>query len=209
LVAGPLLFVVPLRGINPPTSAFILADASERAHVPRSWVPLEHISPELQIAVIASEDQKFPVHNGFDVSQISKAIDERLAGERSRGASTITQQVAKNLYLWSDQSFFRKGIEAYLTTWIEWTWPKRRILEIYLNVAEFGPGVFGAGAASDRFFGKPARALTAREAALLASVLPNPKRLSAQRPSPDVASRGREIEATVRALGGTRYLRKL
>ena len=203
----PIAAVVPLRWIHPPTTAFILSD--ETPGKLRRWVPLEHISPHLQIAVIASEDQKFPTHGGFDVDQIADALEERLAGGRRRGASTITQQVAKNLYLWPGASFLRKSLEAYLTFWIEWSWPKRRILEVYLNVAEFGRGVFGAGAASERFFGKRADALTPHEAALLAAVLPSPKRMSAARPSAYVLGRADEIARSVAGLGGTAYLRRL
>lgn len=209
LLLAPLLLVLPFRWVNPPTSAFILANRANARHVERSWVPLRYISPELQVAVIASEDQKFPVHSGFDVAEITKAIDERLTGERNRGASTISQQVAKNLYLWPGPSFVRKAIEAYMTSWLEWCWPKRRILEVYLNIAEFGPGIFGAGAASNDFFDKPARALSAREAALLAAVLPNPRRMSAQRPSTYVKGRATEIEDRVRKLGGVTYLHRL
>src|SRR5690606_5359153 len=129
---------------------------------------------------IAAEDQKFPVHHGFDFDSIADALNERRT--RRRGASTISQQVAKNLYLWNGHSYVRKGIEAYLTLWIETLWTKERILAVYLNIAEFGPGVYGAPAASRRYFHKSASRLTLYESALLAAVLPNPKRMSAGRP---------------------------
>lgn len=161
------------------------------------------ISGALALCVVASEDQKFPEHGGFDYESIRRAARE--ARHKPRGASTLTQQVAKNLYLWPGRSLVRKGLEAYLTVFIEALWPKRRILEVYLNVAEFGPGIFGAEAASRRFFSKPARDLTFREAALLAAVLPNPKRMSVADPSEYVRGRAKEIEAAAHQLG-PRYL---
>ena len=156
--------------------------------------------------MIASEDQKFFQHDGFDWASIQSAIETRQAGGRLRGASTISQQVAKNLYLWPNQSWIRKGAEAYLTVWIEFLWPKRRILEVYLNVAEFADGVFGVGAAADHLIGSPPGELTPRDAALLAAVLPNPKRLSAEDPSDYVRRRTSEIMAVVIDLGGVAYL---
>jgi monofunctional biosynthetic peptidoglycan transglycosylase len=155
---------------------------------------------------VAAEDQKFPHHHGFDVQAIQDAMDEADEGERLRGASTITQQTAKNLFLWGGRSFVRKGLEAYFTVLLELEWPKRRILEVYLNIAEFGDGVYGAEAAANQFFHKPASQLSAHEAALLASVLPNPKKLHAERPSPYVQRHSEWIERQVRQLGGTAYL---
>jgi monofunctional biosynthetic peptidoglycan transglycosylase len=207
-----VLLVLPWRWIPPPTTAFVLRErlglGTARARpIQRQWVPMERISPQLAIAVVAAEDQKFPAHDGFDFDAISRAAREDR--KRSRGASTITQQLAKNLYLWPGRSLVRKGLEAYFTLLIECFWPKRRILEVYLNVAEFGPGVFGAEAASRRFFGKSARWLSLDEAARLAAVLPNPKRMSPAKPSEYVAGRAEQIEAAVHALGGTGYLRGL
>ena len=167
--------------------------------VEQRWIPFERISRDLVLCVVAAEDQKFPEHAGFDVEQIMKATREQR--RRPRGASTITQQVAKNLYLWPGRSFMRKGIEAWLTIWIEQLWPKRRILEVYLNVAEFGPGLYGAAAASERLFGLPASELGLREASLLAAVLPSPKRMSAARPSEYVRGRAAEIRHIAQALG--------
>ena len=146
-----------------------------------SWVDLTRISPNLPLAVVASEDQRFPEHWGFDVEAIEKAYQLNQHSHRVHGASTISQQVAKNLYLWSGRSYFRKALEAYFTVLIESLWPKRRILEIYLNIAEFGDGTYGAEAAAQRFFHKPAARLTRGDAAILAAVLPNPQRLFGSR----------------------------
>jgi monofunctional biosynthetic peptidoglycan transglycosylase len=198
VLALTFLLVAPWRWIPPPTSAFMLRAALvDGVAVAQRWVPFERIATNLALCVVASEDQKFPDHSGFDVDQIVRAVNE--GGER--GASTITQQVAKNLFLWPGRSLVRKGLEAYLTVWIEQLWPKRRILEIYLNVAEFAPGVYGAATASDRLFGVSADRLDLRQAALLTAVLPNPKRLSARRPSEYVRGRADEIERIARALG--------
>ena len=196
---------VPWRWLDPPTTAFMLqARLASEQPVDQRWVPLSAISPALRIAVVAAEDQKFIQHHGFDLQSISKAMNE--PRRRPRGASTISQQVAKNLYLWPGRSLVRKGLEAWLTLWIELTWSKRRILEVHLNVAEFGPGVYGAEAASRRFFGKPASRIDSAQAALLAAVLPSPSRLSAARPSRYVQRRAAQIEASVRRLGGASYL---
>lgn len=156
------------------------------------WVPLRHISPELAVAVVTAEDQKFPMHSGFDWDSIGDVIEEGDA--RPRGASTLTQQVAKNLFLWPGRSFVRKGLEAWFTILLEALWPKRRILEVYLNVAEFGPGVYGAGAASERYFHKSASALSRHEAALLAAVLPSPRRLRVAAPSSYLLERAAWIQ---------------
>lgn len=170
------------------------------------WVPLQEIAPALPIAMIASEDQKFPTHHGFDVQAIESALDEADEGERLRGASTISQQTAKNLFLWGGRSFVRKGLEAYFTVLLEITWPKRRILEVYVNIAEFGDGVYGADAAAREYFRKPPAQLSSRDAAILASVLPNPKRLHADRPSAYVLKHADWVEQQVRQLGGANYL---
>lgn len=173
------------------------------------WVPFERISANAAVAVIASEDQTFAEHFGFDLEMIRKAVDHNAKGRRIRGASTITQQVAKNLFLWSGRSYLRKGLEAWFTVWIEVLWPKSRILEVYLNIAEFGRGTYGVEAASRRFFDKPAKRLTRGEAARLAAVLPSPRRLRADRPSPYLQRRTATIEAQMRAIGGTSYLKQL
>ena len=207
-LAISVALVLPWRWLSPPSTAFMLRDRLTGGHkVHHRWVAWKDIAPHLPIAVVAAEDQKFPQHRGFDFDAIFQATRERRA--RMRGASTITQQVAKNLYLWPGRSLVRKGLEAWFTVLIESLWSKRRILEIYLNVAEFGPGIYGVGAASEAFFHRPPSGLSRRQAALLAAVLPSPRRMSAARPSAYVDRRAREIDAWVRKLGGPRYLSDL
>jgi len=200
--------ILGLRWIAPPTTAFMLLRGGD---APRhyEWTDYEAISPEIGIAVVAAEDQKFPFHDGFDIESIQRALQENKDRALPRGASTISQQVAKNLFLWPGRSMVRKGIEAYFTVLIETLWPKRRILEMYLNVAELGPGIFGVQAASERYFGKPASRVGPYEAALLAAVLPNPVLMHADRPSDYVRRRAREIQGQVRRLGGPAYLAEL
>jgi monofunctional biosynthetic peptidoglycan transglycosylase len=201
------------RWLNPPYSAF-MAEAQiaawagrESSYVFRhSWVDLNRISPNLPLAVVASEDQRFPEHWGFDVESIEKAYSLNQHSHRVRGASTISQQVAKNLFLWSGRSYFRKGLEAYFTLLIEGCWPKRRILEIYLNMAEFGYGTYGAEAAAQRFFHKSAARLSRSDAAVLAAVLPNPVHFSAAAPSRYVQQRRDWILGQMQALGGSEML---
>ena len=203
-----IALTLPWRWLPPPTTAFILQDQfKHKVRIQRRWVPLGEISPNLRIAVVAAEDQKFPHHYGFDFQSLSKALKENR--QNRRGASTISQQLAKNLYLWPGRSILRKALEVYFTMLIEIMWPKHRILSVYLNVVEFGPKVYGADAASRLFFGKPPSRLTPQEAALLAAVLPNPKRMSVLRPSDYVMKRASEIEVAVRALGGPGYLARL
>jgi monofunctional biosynthetic peptidoglycan transglycosylase len=212
LAALPLGPVLLHRFVDPTHTAFMWAARSELkaanrdGRIQRRWAELGAISPNLRLAVIASEDQKFLEHSGFDVEAIQKAMvyNERARNrnaKRVRGASTISQQVAKNLYLWPGRSLLRKGLEAYVTLLIEATWPKRRILEVYLNVAQFDADLFGAEAASQRFFKKPAAKLTPAEAALLAAVLPNPKRFHVAKPSAYVQRRQRFIEDQMQELG--------
>lgn len=202
------MLVLPLRWINPPVTAFMLEDWWKSDRRPaQEWVALRNISPQLRIAVIASEDQLFPHHYGFDLKMIADAMEGE--PDQRRGASTISQQVAKNLYLWGGRSYFRKGLEAWLTLLIETFWPKERILEVYLNTAEFGRGIYGAGAASKQLFGKAASRLNRYEAALLAAVLPNPKWRKANRPSAYVKKRAFEIMLAISELGGVAYLRQI
>jgi monofunctional biosynthetic peptidoglycan transglycosylase len=198
-----------LRWHDPPTSAFILRERLAHGYAVRhSWVDWDRISDPMKVAVIAAEDQRFLDHHGFDFDSIDKALAERERG-RVRGASTISQQVAKNLFLWNGRSWIRKGLEAYFTLLIELMWPKQRILEVYLNVAEFGRGIFGVGAASEAFFRKPAARLNSYEAALLAAVLPSPKRMRANAPSPYVRSRQDWILGQMEKLGGAALLRRI
>jgi monofunctional glycosyltransferase len=208
--------VLALRWIDPPTSSFMVrarlsawrADDSS-FQFQQQWADAAKISSSLKLAVIASEDQLFPVHWGFDVKSINQALAERQRGKRVRGASTLSQQVAKNLFLWPGQSWVRKGIESYFTVLIEALWSKPRILEVYLNTAEFGKGVYGAEAGARRFFRKSAARLTSSESALLAAVLPNPVRYKAHAPSAYVRTRQQWILRQMRSLGGTSYLRQL
>ncbi len=208
-----VLLVAVFRWLPVPLTSFMIGDwlaASDKQHSGKypdhDWVPWSGISKQAAVAVIASEDQKFLGHQGFDLEAIDKALTDAKHGRRLRGASTISQQVAKNLFLWPGQSWVRKGLEAWYTLWIEWLWPKQRILEVYLNSAEFGRGVWGVEAASRHFFGKPAARLNRSEAALLAAVLPNPKRFRVDRPSPYVQQRQAWIMRQMSMLGGVRLL---
>jgi monofunctional biosynthetic peptidoglycan transglycosylase len=196
----PYLLVPLYRGVNP-VSTPMLWRWLTGARVERSYVPIERMAAALPPAVLTAEDARFCSHSGIDWQQIMDAIDEADDLSEARGASTITQQTAKNLFLWSGRSFIRKGLEAPLALWMELVLPKRRILEIYLNVAEWGPdGRFGAEAAARFAFGKSARDLSAREAALLAAILPNPVIRSARQPGPAVRRLAAVYEArTARA----------
>jgi len=191
VLAAAVLFLLPvlaLRWLPAPTSAFMLA--SDVKPVRHQWVPAEAIADTARRAVVASEDQKFFEHQGFDIEAIQKAYaSNQKKGRRVRGASTISQQTAKNLFLWSGGGYFRKGIEAVYTVLIEALWPKQRILTVYLNIAEFGPGIYGVEAAAQAYFKKPAAKLTANEAARLAAVLPNPTKWKVSKPGPYVQKR--------------------
>lgn len=155
----------------------------------KEWVPLEEISPHLQLAVVCTEDQNFLKHHGLDFGAIKKALDNKDGRKRRRGASTISQQVAKNMFLWNGRSYLRKGLEAFFAVLIDLFWSKERIMEVYLNIIEMGDGVYGAEAASKIYFGKSAKHLTKREAATIASILPSPRRYSAKKPGPYVRGR--------------------
>jgi monofunctional biosynthetic peptidoglycan transglycosylase len=214
-----LATVVPialLRVLPPPTTTFMLlshrADpATGRAceRIDHRWVPWRELSPKLPWAVLVAEDQRFMQHRGFDVKAIADALEDQRSGRRLRGASTITQQVAKNLFLWPGRSAIRKGLEAWFTVWIELLWPKRRIIEMHLNIAQFGPCVFGAEAASQRYFGRPAARLSARQAALLAAVLPSPGKMRASDPGPYTVERAQRILSQMHLPDGPAYLRGL
>ena len=211
-----ILPVLSLRWISPPTTSFIIQhkfngwwNDKKNVKIRYRWVDLNKISLHAPLAVVAAEDQKFPVHWGFDSESIEEAWRERANGTRVRGASTISQQVAKNLFLWPGRSFLRKGVEAYFTTLIELLWPKRRIIEVYLNIAEFGNGVFGIAAAGKTFFKKPPIRLSRWECALLAAVLPNPKRFRADRPSTYVLHRTEWIHSEMDRLDRAKYLNNL
>jgi len=173
------------------------------------WYNYDDISKNVSLAVVTAEDQNFPFHIGFDFEQINKAIKEKQKGKRLRGASTITQQVAKNLFLWEGKSFIRKGFEAYYTILIEFLWSKRRILEVYLNIAEMGNQIFGVGKASENYYKKPPSKLTRNQAALLAAILPNPIKYSVNKPTKYIMERQKWILRQMKALGGVAYLKNL
>ncbi len=218
LLVALVLTVVPvlcLRWIPPPTSAFMMEKrianlfrGEPQPVIRYRWIRWASISPQLRLAVVASEDQKFPHHWGFDFESIANAVEHEGPRGRLRGASTITQQVARNLFLWQGRSIVRKALEAYFTVVLEALWPKRRILEVYLNIAEFGEGTYGVSAATQTFFGKRPAELQAQEAALLAAVLPNPARLHVRNPSAYVRERAGWIEEQMAQLGPA-YLKGL
>lgn len=169
----------------------------------KDWVPLEKISPNLQLAVVCSEDQNFIKHNGFDFEAIDKAMEYNEKHKKTRGASTISQQVAKNVFLWPGRSWIRKGFEVYFTFLIELFWSKQRIMEVYLNVIEMGDGIYGAQAASETFFRKDAISLGSAEAATIAAVLPNPRKFNVAKPSAYVQGRRSWILRQMGFWGGT------
>lgn len=211
LTAVALLSVLPvviLRFVNPPLTALMLGEWLDAARagdgsfaLDRQWRPLDALSPFAAAAVIAAEDQKFRWHHGFDFAAISAVLAAREDGAPLRGASTISQQVAKNLFLWRGRHWLRKGLEAWFTVWLELLWSKERILEIYLNIAQFGRGLYGVEAASRRYFGHGADALDAQEAALLAGALPNPLRYRVDAPDPALRRRQDWILRQMRQLG--------
>jgi monofunctional biosynthetic peptidoglycan transglycosylase len=207
------LMVIVLRFVPPWTSAVMLErqlgawihgekDFQLRQH----WVPWRQVSPWVPLAMVAGEDQKFPYHHGFDFDSIQNAMDAADDGKRLRGASTISQQTAKNLFLWNGRSFVRKGLEAWFTVLIELTWPKQRILEVYVNIAELGDGIYGVGAASEAYFHASPAQLGPAQAARLAAVLPSPRRLHADRPSAYVQRRANWILQQMNHLGGPAYI---
>lgn len=187
----------------------IVAVFTDKDYVEYQWYSWDEISPNMGLAVIASEDQNFLNHYGFDVKAIQKAMDEARDGGRSRGASTISQQVAKNMFLWSGRSWIRKGFEVYFTLLIETLWSKKRILEVYVNIAEMGPNVFGVGAASLKYYGRNPSKITKRQAAMLAASLPNPRRYRIRNPSNYMVSRRNWIMRQMDQLGGTAIVKNL
>ena len=213
LLAFSILQVVVLRFIDPPFSSVMAlrqveawgqGDWGFRIHY--QWRDLDAMARSVPISLVAAEDQQFPQHNGFDLKAIEKALDHNARGKRLRGGSTISQQVAKNVFLWQGRSWLRKGLEAWYTVLIEALWPKQRILEMYANVAEFGDGVYGVQAAAQRYWRKDAAKLTPAESARLAAVLPSPRRYSATNPGPFVQRRAAWIQRQARQLGGPGYV---
>jgi monofunctional biosynthetic peptidoglycan transglycosylase len=207
------LVVLVLRFVPPWTSAVMLerqlgawVHGEKDFRLRQHWVPWRQVSTWVPLAMVAGEDQKFPYHHGFDLDSIQDALDEAAHGTRLRGASTISQQTAKNLFLWNGRSFVRKGLEAYFTVLIELTWPKQRILEVYMNIAELGNGIYGVGAASEAYFHTAPARLGPAQAARLAAVLPSPRRLHADRPSTYVQRRAAWIQQQMYQLGGPGYV---
>ena len=197
LVLLPIGGVLVHAVVPPPTTLLMVSQAVAGHGLDYRWRSLNHISPRLVEAVIASEDARFCSHDGFDFQAIEKAMDDNARGRRVRGGSTISQQTAKNVFLWPGRSWVRKGLEAGYTVLIETVWSKRRIVEVYLNVAEWAPGVYGAEAAARHWYGKSADALTAREAARLAAILPSPRRYKASDPGPYVRRRASRVQAAM------------
>ncbi|MFC3550958.1 monofunctional biosynthetic peptidoglycan transglycosylase [Lysobacter cavernae] len=223
LLALPLLFlaatvlqVAALRFFDPPFSAFMVSrqleawgDGDWRFRIAYDWRDLDEMSANVPVALVASEDQNFAEHFGFDLKAIEKARKNNARGRKVRGGSTISQQTAKNLFLWSGRSWVRKGIEAWYTVLIEALWPKHRIIEVYANIAEFGDGVYGAQAAARTYFHKDADRLTPAQAARMAAVLPSPRRYSIARPGPYVQRRANAIQRQMRYIGGSGYLKQI
>jgi monofunctional biosynthetic peptidoglycan transglycosylase len=216
MMALSVVSVSILRWADPPTTAFMIqrgiaarAEHAEPPYIYQEWVDWDAIPGAVKLAVIAAEDQRFPGHRGFDTIEIERAWQRFRAGERLRGASTISQQTAKNLFLWSGRDPIRKGLEVWFTFLIETLWPKERILEVYLNIAQLSPDTFGVGAASWRYFDRPVMALSTADAALIAAVLPNPDIYRLETPSSTVERRASWIRGQMAQLGGVSYLNKL
>ncbi len=198
MIAALVLPIVPIlvyRFVPPPVTPLMLIRAAGGASIHKNWVPLARLSPSLARAVIASEDEKFCAHHGFDWEALNASWRDWQAGREPKGASTISMQTAKNLFLWPGRSVVRKAIEAYLTALIELTWSKARIIEVYLNIIELGDGVYGVDAASRLYFNRPASAVTGEEAARFAAVLPNPRRWSPVTPTSYIEERAAVIRA--------------
>lgn len=201
VLAGPPFGLIVYRVLPPPITPLMVIRWIDGEGLRRDWTDLNNISPRLRAAVIAGEDNLFCQHHGFDIGSIEDAYDDWMAGERARGASTISMQTAKNLFLWPGRNLVRKALEAYITVWMELLWPKRRIEEVYLNIAEWGPGLYGAQAAAEHYFRRSASRLTRRQAALMAAVLPNPRLWSPARPTAYIQERARTLERRMRQLG--------
>lgn len=206
LFIAQLVYIIALKWINPPTTWTMLSDRigmiGEKGHFHHQWVRYGEISAQAKLAVMAGEDQLFPVHDGFDLKSIRKALAHNKYSGRVRGASTISQQTAKNVFLWQGRTWLRKGLEVYFTFMIEKIWGKKRILEVYLNVAQMGTHLYGIQAASLRYFGKGAQGLSRSQAALIAACLPNPEAYKVQAPSAYLLRRQRWIIAQMGNLEG-------
>ena len=211
LFIAQLVYIVALKWINPPITITQINSLMEGNGLHRDYISYDEMPKSAKLAAIASEDQLFATHNGFDKKQIEKALDfnDKNEDKKLRGASTISQQVAKNVFLWQKRSWFRKGLEAYFTFMIELVWGKERILEMYLNVSETGIGTFGIEAASQRYFNKPASKLTQNEAARIIVNLPNPKKYRVNPPSAYVSKRAGWVERQMRNLQSNPEIKKL
>lgn len=209
LFVAHLLYIVVLKWINPPFTITQVQQMMEQGKFNRDYISYNEMGRNIKLAVIGSEDQKFPVHNGFDIDGIQEAIEKNKEGKKLRGGSTISQQVAKNVFLWQGRSWLRKGLEVYFTFMIEKIWGKQRILEMYLNTSEMGIGVFGVEAASEYYFNKPAKDLTKNEAARIAAALPLPRKYNVNPPSPFISKRASHIERQMRNIQGSADLEKV
>jgi len=213
LIIISLAWVMIYKFVNPPVTPLMLIryfeeDGSRRS-IKKEWKSYDRISGNMKMAVIAAEDQTFPFNDGFDFQAIEEAIDEKIDGGRLRGASTITQQTAKNVFLWPKRSWLRKLMEAYFTVLIDKIWGKKRILEVYLNVIETGDGIYGVDEAAQVYFGKSAKHLDIVDSALIAAILPNPRLWSPTKPTDYLIERERWIRNQIIGLGGTSYLKNI
>ncbi|MFY0992540.1 monofunctional biosynthetic peptidoglycan transglycosylase [Halomonas sp. C05BenzN] len=213
---GLSLLLVLLLRVVPVFGSMVMVERKVQSWIAREPIRIEHqwrardaLSDHAKLAVIAAEDQRFPLHRGFDVDEMRRAWEASRNGGRLRGASTISQQTAKNLFLWTGRSWLRKGLEAWFTLLIETLWPKERILEVYLNIAEWDHGVFGLEAAARHYFGVSAAELNVHQASRLAAILPNPRAWDAARPGPHVERRSAWIRQQMNNLGGIAYLEQL
>ena len=209
LFVAHLVYIVALKWINPPFTITQVQQGFEQGKFNRDYIAYDEMGRNIKLAVIGSEDQKFPVHNGFDMEGIQEAIEKNKEGKKLRGGSTISQQVAKNVFLWQGRSWLRKGLEVYFTFMIEKIWSKERILEMYLNTSEMGIGVFGVEAASEYYFNKPAKDLTKNEAARIAAALPLPRKYNVNPPSSFISRRANHIERQMRNIQGSTDLEKV
>ncbi|HZD25289.1 MAG TPA: monofunctional biosynthetic peptidoglycan transglycosylase [Alphaproteobacteria bacterium] len=201
VLAGPPVVLLVYRFVPPPLTPLMAIRLVQGEGLSRDWTGLDDISPYLRAAVIGAEDNLFCRHHGFDFASIEDALGDWADGGRPRGASTISMQTSKNLLLWPGRTLLRKGLEAYATVWLELLWPKRRIEEVYLNVAEWGPGLYGAEAAARHYFDVPAARLSRYQASLLAAVLPAPRQWSPARPTAHVSERAETVRLRMRQLG--------
>lgn len=209
LFLAHILYIVALKWINPPFTITQVQQMVEQGKFNRDYISYDEMGRNIKLAVIGSEDQKFPTHNGFDFEGIEKAMEKNKKGKKLSGGSTISQQVAKNVFLWQGRSWLRKGMEVYFTFMIEKIWGKKRILEMYLNTSEMGIGVFGVEAASEYYFKKPAKELSSNEAARIAAALPLPRKYNVNPPSPYISRRASHIQRQMRNIQGGADLEKI